>query len=100
MDKILIFAGTTEGREIAEFCADNGIEADVSTATAYGASLLPEGIGLLSGRLDAEEICILLRARHYAVVIDLPRIREKEISAFILLFYLLAKFQIFRGRII
>ncbi len=81
MDKILIFAGTTEGRELAEFCADNGIAADVSTATAYGASLLPEGIGLLSGRLDAEEICILLRARHYAAVIDATHPYAKDATA-------------------
>lgn len=81
MDKILIFAGTTEGRELAEFCVDNGIAADVSTATAYGASLLPEGIGLLSGRLDAEEICILLRARHYAVVIDATHPYAKDATA-------------------
>ena len=81
MDKILIFAGTTEGRELAEFCADNGIAADVSTATAYGASLLPEGIGLLSGRLYAEEICILLRACHYAVVIDATHPYAKDATA-------------------
>lgn len=70
MDKILIFAGTTEGRELAEFCAKNCIAADVSTATEYGASLLPEGIGLLSGRLDAGDICTLLLREQYAAVID------------------------------
>lgn len=70
MNRILIFAGTTEGRALAEFCAAHGIAADVSTATEYGASLLPEGIGVLSGRLDAREICALLRSKQYAAVID------------------------------
>lgn len=70
MRKILIFAGTTEGRELAEFCAAHGISADVSTATEYGSSLLPAGIGVLSGRLDADEICTLLRREQYAAVID------------------------------
>ncbi len=70
MHKILIFAGTTEGRALAEFCAANGIPADVSTATEYGSSLLPAGIGVLSGRLDADEISVLLRKTQYVTVID------------------------------
>lgn len=70
MNKILIFAGTTEGRELAEFCAENGIAADVSTATEYGSSLLPCGIGILSGRMDAVGIETLLRSEKYAAVID------------------------------
>lgn len=70
MDRILIFAGTTEGRELAEFCAEKQIDADVSTATEYGSSLLPAGIGVLSGRLNNEEICTLLREKRYAAVID------------------------------
>ena len=70
MRKILIFAGTTEGREIAEFCAQKQIAADVSTATEYGSTLLPGGIGVLSGRMDREEICILLRDKKYSAVID------------------------------
>ncbi len=70
MHKILIFAGTTEGRALAEFCAENGIPADASTATAYGASLLPAGIGVLCGRLDADGICTLLRRERYQAVID------------------------------
>lgn len=55
---------------LAEFCAQNGIPADVSSATAYGASLLPEGIGVLSGRMHPNEICILLCNGCYAAVID------------------------------
>ncbi len=70
MRKILIFAGTTEGREIAEFCAQKQIAADVSTATEYGSTLLPGGIGVLSGRMDREEISILLRDKKYSAVID------------------------------
>ena len=70
MHKILIFAGTTEGRELAEFCAEKQICADVSTATEYGSSLLPAGIGILSGRMNAEEICTLLHKKQYTAVID------------------------------
>ena len=70
MHKILIFAGTTEGRSLAEFCAAHQIAADVSTATAYGLSLLPEGVSGLSGRLDADAIFCLLRRAAYAAVVD------------------------------
>ena len=70
MNKILIFAGTTEGRELAEFCIAQQIAADVSTATEYGASLLPDGIGRLTGRMNAGEMRSLLREKHYAYVID------------------------------
>lgn len=70
MNRILIFAGTTEGRELAEFCAANGIPADVSTATEYGSSLLPDGIGMMHGRLETGEICALLQRERYAAVID------------------------------
>ena len=70
MTKALIFAGTTEGRRLAEFCAEKGIPADVSSATAYGAALLPAGVGSLSGRLDAAGIRALLAADRYGIVID------------------------------
>ena len=41
MCDILIFGGTTEGRQLAEFCAGHGINACISVATEYGAELLP-----------------------------------------------------------
>ena len=35
-EKILIYAGTTEGRTLAEKLAERGIKSDVSVATEYG----------------------------------------------------------------
>ena len=35
MFKLLIFAGTTEGRELAEFCVTNGIKADVHHSLTF-----------------------------------------------------------------
>ena len=40
MCKILIFGGTTEGRQLAEFCAEHRISAYVSSATDYGTGLI------------------------------------------------------------
>lgn len=68
MFRLLIFGGTTEGRLLAEYCVRNGINADVSVATEYGASLLPEGISILCGRLDAREMTELIRSGYSAVV--------------------------------
>ena len=69
MYRLLIFGGTTEGRELAEFCAENSITADVSVATEYGASLLPDSMNVLCGRLDAEQMTALIR-NGYSAVID------------------------------
>lgn len=65
MIKPLIFAGTTEGREIALFFNENKIYSDVYTATEYGTAVLPEMqyIKAHAGRLSYEEICSLLESR-------------------------------------
>ena len=42
MNELIIFGGTTEGRELAEFCAEKQIPAYVSVVSAYGKMLLPE----------------------------------------------------------
>ena len=80
MFKLLIFAGTTEGREIAEFCAINKIKADVSAATEMGASLLPKNCGILSGRLNAGEITALLEKTSYSAVIDATHPYAKDVT--------------------
>ena len=70
MSKLLIFGGTTEGRELAEFCAENQITADVSSATEYGAKLLPKQIGVICGKKDANAILALLQQDQFLCVID------------------------------
>ena len=46
MPKLCVFAGTTEGREIAEFLAGQSADVTVCVATEYGETLLPQGEGL------------------------------------------------------
>lgn len=70
MFRLLIFGGTTEGRLLAEYCAENGIMADISVTTDYGASLLPENSNILCGRLDSGQIRELLAGNGYSMVID------------------------------
>ena len=70
--KILVFAGTTEGRRIAEYL--NGTEADtyVSAATEYGGRLLEEyqHLHLLTGRMDEDDITAFLSEKEIDLVID------------------------------
>lgn len=69
MCRLLIFGGTTEGRELAEYCSVNDIKADVSVATDYGAALLPADVKVLCGRLEAGQMKELIKTG-YTVVVD------------------------------
>ena len=40
MKKVLVFAGTTEGRELAELLADSNIKCSVCVATDYALELM------------------------------------------------------------
>lgn len=65
---------------LAEFCAAHSIPADVSSATEYGASLLPAGVGVMSGRRNAGEIRTLLRSNQYSTVIDATHPYAEDIT--------------------
>lgn len=79
MFKTLIFGGTTEGRELAEFCVARGISADVSVTTELGAELLPSGVGALIGRLSASEMAELVK--NYSLVLDATHPYAEQASA-------------------
>lgn len=72
MNKLLIFGGTTEGRLLAEFCAEQGIPACICVTTDYGADLLPasDQIQVLVGKLDLSQIQELLLDNDFSWVID------------------------------
>ncbi len=72
MSEILIFAGTAEGRSLAEELSGTGIRIHVCVATEYGEKLLPKGehITVTSSRLDAEEMRQLMEVRQVSLVID------------------------------
>ena len=49
MKRILIFSGTTEGRQLADILDASGICADVCVATGYGHEVMTEGsIGIFT----------------------------------------------------
>lgn len=70
--KILLFAGTTEGRELAELLRGQGAKAYVSTATEYGKECVGEGgsITVCAGRMNEEEICRFIRKHDIALTVD------------------------------
>ena len=58
MKEILIFAGTTEGRELSEYLAVAGIAHTLCVATEYGEIVLKEHplVKVHTGRMNQEEI--------------------------------------------
>lgn len=72
MNNILIFGGTTEGRELAEFCNKNKIYATVSTATEYGAEILSDSeyLNIIYGRLDSIQISEYISEKNINLIID------------------------------
>jgi precorrin-6Y C5,15-methyltransferase (decarboxylating) len=72
MCEILIFAGTTEGRKIAEYASRHEISAYVCVATEYGESLLPqnEHVTVSHKRLTEEEMGELMERLKPRFTID------------------------------
>ena len=72
MNKILLFAGTTEGRNLAEFLEKNQIPTEVCVATQYGETLLEEGkyLHVHAGRLDETEMEQQIQKQQITLVID------------------------------
>lgn len=70
--KILVFAGTTEGRKVAEYLNQMNTDTCVSVATEYGGKLLDEykNIHLLAGRMDEDEITRFLQEKEIELVVD------------------------------
>lgn len=70
---ILLFAGTTEGKQVIDLLETLGIACYVSVATAYGRQVLDgayQNCQVLVGRMDAGQIADFLRGNQIALVID------------------------------
>ncbi len=82
MKRVLIFSGTTEGRELAGALAREGIPCEVSVATAYGESVMEPcgGIAVRVGRLDGEQMEALLLQGDFFAVVDATHPYAVEVS--------------------
>ena len=84
MKRIVIFAGTTEGRQLSELLADAGIAHTVCVATEYGEIVMREQtdsteaaqtdgqplVNLHCGRMDREQMQKFLHDEVYEIVVD------------------------------
>ena len=71
MATVLLFAGTSEGRELADRLSQRGVRLFVSVATEYGEALLDrERFRILQGRMDCAEIRDFLLAHPVDCVVD------------------------------
>ncbi|MDE6388078.1 MAG: precorrin-6A reductase [Lachnospiraceae bacterium] len=80
--KIIVFAGTTEGRKLSELLAGAGISHAVSVATEYGEIVLkPHSLVTVhQGRMNKDEIRTFLEEQKFTHVIDATHPFAKEVT--------------------
>lgn len=80
--KILLFGGTTEGREIACYLEENKISSFVSVASDYGKQVLPsmEFCRVLRGRMNAGEMKRFIMENGIELVVDATHPYAVEVS--------------------
>ncbi len=80
--RVLIFAGTTEGRKLTQYLLGKGIDIYVCVATEYGESLLPEGDNLTVSheRMNAEQMEKVIREYKPDYVIDATHPYASEVT--------------------
>ena len=82
MSSVLLFAGTTEGRTIAQGCKGKDIQLTVSVATEYGETLIDpaDNVKVISGRKDGAAIAALIRETGAELVIDATHPYAAEVT--------------------
>ncbi len=70
--KLIIFGGTSEGRELAEWAAGNGFSVILCVATDYGEAVCTpcRDLKIRKGRMDADEMSALFLKECPQVIID------------------------------
>ncbi|MDR3600833.1 MAG: precorrin-6A reductase [Desulfosporosinus sp.] len=82
--RLLVLAGTEDGRALAEALKQRGYDILVSTLTAYGADLaLEQGLQTRSGAMDAQLLTNLLEGGAFAALVDATHpyaVQVKEVA--------------------
>ncbi len=83
MKNILLFAGTTEGRLLAEYLIRQPVSLHVCVATEYGKTLLPSAPSMTvsSHRMDEPQMIDFIRHHHFNLVLDATHPYAVEASA-------------------
>ena len=81
--EVLLFGGTTEGRELALWLARRACRVTVCVATGYGAALLDgeDGLEVHTGRLDAVGMEELMKSRPFCCVADATHPYAVQVTA-------------------
>ena len=82
MTDVVIFGGTTEGRELAEFCSRTWTPTLVCVATELGEQVAPElrCVTYHTGRLGREEMAGLVRENAPRIVVDATHPYAAEVT--------------------
>lgn len=82
MTDVVVFAGTKEGRKITEYLCNNSLNVTASVATEYGEEILKviEGLNIIHGKLDFQDICGLLKQESPKIVVDATHIYACEVT--------------------
>jgi precorrin-6Y C5,15-methyltransferase (decarboxylating) len=82
LKEILIFAGTTEGRELSERLSETGIAHTVCVATEYGELVLKDNplLKVHRGRMDADEMKDFIRSGEFSAVVDATHPYAKNVT--------------------
>ncbi|MGN1170677.1 MAG: precorrin-6A reductase [Lachnospiraceae bacterium] len=84
MCKVLIFGGTTEGRQLWEYCRQEEIPAEMYVATEYGANVLEESDAWMEhihvGRMDCLDMTRLFEREGCILVVDATHPYAAEVS--------------------
>ena len=83
MSNILIFAGTTEGRNLSKILAESKINHTVCVATEYGSKLIDENeyTCIHCGRMNRDEMKDFMDKGNYDTVIDATHPYAYEVTA-------------------
>lgn len=82
MKQIILFAGTTEGRQLSEWLSGEGLDVLACVATEYGSLLMKEQehLEVRKGRLSKEEMEHLFRKQGHPLVLDATHPYAVEVS--------------------
>lgn len=82
MKKVLVFSGTTEGRELAEILSKAGIYCEVCVATEYGKEVMEprKRIQIHQGRMDEAAMQALMQEQQFFAVVDATHPYAQEVS--------------------
>lgn len=83
LNRVLIFAGTTEGRTLSEYLSENRIEHTVCVATEYGEEVLSASpyMTIHQGRMGVSEMKKLMQTGSFAAVVDATHPYAVEVTA-------------------